>query len=111
MNRRLVQRGNWDPERLIKAQEYVSRRLDFLKVRSPARLNRGAIAVIFELRQALSKGDADPDIAENVGKAIKHFRKSAGSRELLENIERAIPDWTFPTELTKIRNSVNEKQG
>jgi hypothetical protein len=110
VKRRLIQRGNWDPERMIKAQEYVSRRLKFLGAPGSIRLTPEAIAEVFELTQALANGSA-AEISENIRKAIAYFRKNPANKELLDNIERVIPDWTFPVELAKTGNSASKKRG
>lgn len=111
VQRRLVQRGNWDPKRMIKVQEYVIRRLKFLHAPQSTRLTPRALADIYQLTQALSGGITHAYISENIRKAIEYFRKDPVNKEFLENIERVIPDWTFPAELLKTGNSASKKQG
>jgi hypothetical protein len=75
INGRLKARGKWDVGGMVRAQEYVIRRVAFLGIQERVRLTPGAIADIYQLTQRTSYGGDDPDTVENIRKAIAYFRE------------------------------------
>jgi hypothetical protein len=94
INGRLKKRGKWNVSGIVRAQEYIIRRVAFLGIQGRVRLTPAAIADIYQLTRRTRDGNDDSDTAENIRKAIAYFRKNPENAHFLENIDYYLKDWT-----------------
>ena len=93
INRILQKRSKWNPAGIMRAQEYVTRRADFLGLPATVRLTLPAIAHFYRLAQHTSRGDDDLDTIEKIRKSIANFKKKRENAYFVQNIEFHIEDW------------------
>ena len=100
INRILKKRSKWDPGGIIRAQEYVTRRADFLGLSARVRLTLPAVADIYHLTQRISHGGDDLDTVENIRKSIAYFKGKQENAYFVQNIKFHIEDWRKPLSKT-----------
>lgn len=106
INRILQKRSKWHPGGIMRAQEYVTRRADFLGLSKEVRLTIPAVADIYHLAKRTSQGGDDPDTVEKIQKSIANFRKKRENAYFVENVEFHIEDWRKPFSKSVIGNQV-----
>ena len=93
INRMLKKLGKWDPRGMIRAQEYIERRADFLGLPKYVRLSPNAIADLYELAWRTNDGNDNLCAEENIRKAIANYRKNPENAYFIHNIEFYLADW------------------
>jgi hypothetical protein len=97
INLSLKKHSKWDARGMIRAQEYVIRRVDFFGIPGGIQLSSGAIADLYELTRNPEEEVDDSDTAVSIRKAIDYYRGKPENAYFVQNIEFYLEDWKKPT--------------
>jgi hypothetical protein len=97
INRSLQKHSKWDVRGVILVQEYVTRRVDFLKLPKSVRLTPDAIADIYDITKCTGVDNSNLNTGQNLRKAIAYYKKLPENQYFIQNIEFYLQDWKKST--------------